>query len=125
MSGFLEHDLVTPPWDDDVANDFRVVKYTTDTTHKVDAIPRFFYGHYVSLYSPVETDFAFSRHSDAEVNRSVVATDEGATDKVGGKILAGERRDVLIPPAPKDGSAWYFVRESASLSTVTMELASR
>ncbi len=108
-----------------VANDFGVLKFTVTTTHAANALPDSWSGKYVNLVSPVEVDFAFSHASNAEVDTSVTATAAGASVKVGGKLLAGERRHVRLPLwDPNQNVKCYFVREAGSSSAVYVELSS-
>ena len=128
---------VRPPYDyNAVTNDFGVLKFSggvlsTETSHKVDAVPRAWQGQWVEIYATGgDLHYAFSRSSTAEVDRAVAATAAGASVKVGAVIPNGESRHVQIPLATPAGpsdtaSEIYFARESSAIGTVAyMRLAS-
>jgi len=104
------------------ANEFGVRKFTSGTTHTANVLPKSREGRFVTIYATGEVHFAFSPHSDAEVDRSVTATAAGASAKVGG-IVGEVPRSMRVPRSGIEGSI-YFVRESAAPQTVYMELSS-
>ena len=104
------------------ANDFGVLKFTSGTTHSANVLPKDWHEKFVTIYATGPVHFAFSEHSDAEVDSSVTATAAGASAKVGG-IVDTLPRAVRVPRPPTDGRV-YFVRESAASETVYMELSS-
>lgn len=99
------------------ANDFGVRKFTGGTladnsVHSANAVPENWKGRYVTLLAlGGNVHFGFSTHSDAEVDRAVVATAAGASAKVGGYLANGVKEDYWVPDAPP-GTAVYFVREA-------------
>lgn len=105
-----------------VADDFGVLKFTSDTTHKTHVLPKEWEGRYVTIYATGDVHFAFSTSPTAEVDRSVTAIDAGAASKVGG-IVGTIPRSMRLPRAALDGRV-YFTRESASAATVYIELSS-
>jgi hypothetical protein len=118
--------LVRAPNDlDRTAGDFGVRKYDVTVTSQANAVPAGWAGNWVSMYSPVEVDYAFSIRSAATVSNAVAATAAGASALVGGKILAGERRDVLLPAINSRASntILYFVRQGPSTSYVLIEFS--
>lgn len=119
-----QSDFVSPPCDVEsaTANDFRVRLFTTGTTHAANAVPDSWQGQYVYAIATVDTYFAFSFASNAEVDRSVTSTAAGASAKVGGLLTANVGRFFYLPV--RSGQTLYFVRESASSGDVRMERSS-
>jgi predicted transcriptional regulator len=121
-----------------VANNFGVLKFTggdiADTqNHQADAVPDDWQGQYVEIYvTGGDMTYAFSRSATAEVDRSVAASEAGASVKVGAIVPNGAVRYVIIPKVKADGTGnpstdgvVYFVRESSAAGVVCyMRLAS-
>jgi hypothetical protein len=96
--------------------------FTTDTTHKTNAVPASWCGRYVNMYGSVAFHHFFSTLSTAECDRAIAATDAGAADpKLGEEIPATTAVQRLIP-AKKPNETMYFVRESASSGNVRITL---
>ncbi len=110
-------------------HDFNVKKYTGGTladtqVHVATAVPATWCGKFVKI-SAIGGDitYGFSTNALAEVDRSVAASEAGASTKVGGLILSGQSVHVLVPKNEK--KTIYFVRESSTTGVVAlMELAS-
>lgn len=113
---------VRAPYDAHTPNDFQVRKFTSGTTHAANAVPKAWEGKYVTIYATGDVHFAFSSHDDAEVDRNVAASADGASAKVGG-LITTIPRSMRVPPSGV-GNRTYFVRESASSQVVYMELSS-
>lgn len=111
-------------------NEYKVLKFTSTTTHAQDVIPAAWHGKHVEITVIGTADgdvlhwgFAVN-DSDAEIDRSVTATDAGASAKVGGVLISGVRPTTQRrTPNANPTDAVYFVRESSDTCTVYMELA--
>lgn len=113
---------VRAPFDVHKPNDFQVIKFASGTTHAAAALPKSWEGRFVTVYATGDVHFAFSSHADAEVDSTVAASADGASDKVGGLITTIPRS--MRVPASGRGNRTYFVRESAATQVVFMELSS-
>jgi len=104
-------------------NDFNVRKFSggtsgTETTHHADAVPENFKGKYVTLYATGgNVWFGFSTSASAEIDRTVAATNAGASAKVGAYLPSQYLLDWVVPDSPP-GVPMYFVRESDAVGAV-------
>ena len=102
------------------SNDFRVLKFTAETTHAANAVPPSWCNRYVSIKATGgNVHFGFSTNASAEIDSGVTATAAGAGGKVGDVLPDGlgietQRRI----PACKPGTPLYFVRESDAAGAV-------
>lgn len=100
--------------------------FTCDSSSKANAIPADWAGKYVFLTneSANAARFFFSKNASATCDETVAATDAGASSaSLGGSLPGSATRHVRVP-AITPGETLYFVRASASSTTITMELAS-
>lgn len=110
--------VVSPPWDRG-SNDFGSRKFTClAASNKVNAVPEFMKGQYVSL-TAVGGDvmFGFSKSSAAAVDPTVAATDAGASTNVGGILKDGITQHFRLPGfkvAAVPNENVYFARRSLS-----------
>lgn len=125
----LGSDYIPAPYSTGGDNEYKVLKFTSTTTHAQDAIPVAWHGKYVRITvigtaSGDVLHWAFAvNDSDAEVDRAVTATAAGASTKVGGILIANvvPTADRRTPNANLTDTV-YFVRESSDTCTVYMEL---
>jgi hypothetical protein len=105
------------------ANDFGGKLFDCTTTHQAHALPASWKGKWIILHNrgSVAAHFAFSAHSDAEVDPAATAIAAGEEDKVGEILDAGEKQHRLLPKFG-DNDTCYFVRECAS-STTSVHIA--
>lgn len=104
------------------ANDFGVLIFTCDTSHKVNALPDHWKGRRVGIHAVGgAADVAFSTSASAEVDTSAAAADAGTAAKAGRTIASGATEYFVLPEP--DGKTLYFVREGAATS-IRLHLAS-
>ena len=117
----LDMTEIRAPYDKTTPNDFGAVKFTVTATVAKDVIPASLRGCLVQIVSSVDAEFAFSEHSNAEVDFAVVATAPGVSLKVGGKLFAGIP---VLCRVPFGSAALYFVRDAGGAGTIHMQKAS-
>ena len=100
------------------SNEFNVRKFTggdsaDNQNHQTDELVEYRWsGKYVSILAVGgNCHFAFTRFPTAEVDRTVAATEAGATTKVGGIALSGVVTDFELPHFSFNDKL-YFARES-------------
>lgn len=111
---------VLAPYDRDQDDDFGVRKFTCGTTHSATALPDSWRKRWVCLRAVGgNVHWGVSKASDAEIDRAVSATANGASAKVGGIVPDGINFEThRMLPDWGIGNKGYLVRESDAADTV-------
>lgn len=101
----------------DATNDFRCLKFTAGEASTNNALPRSWYGRWVtmrSLTSDVAVHYGISDSSSAAIDANATATAAGASTGVG-EIIPSDGSEIQrhLPIARRDKTL-YFVRETES-----------
>lgn len=118
MSAFLNKAVaITIPYDVG-SNEFGVMKIDSDDTHKACALPDSWSGCAVAFRCFTNNvNVGLSTNVDAEIDRSVSASDAGASAKVGATVVAGTLYAAVLPTwAP--AKTMYLIHEAAANNTV-------
>jgi hypothetical protein len=110
----------------DGVNPTDVLHFTCTNSSKSNAIPASWAGKYIYIYNEgaVDADFFFSQNASATIADAPAATDAGAAAATqGGRCRANGERHVRVPSA-REGVTTYFLRYSASATTLRLERSS-
>lgn len=97
--------------------------FTCDSTSRTNSIPNSWSGKYIEITNETANlaQYFFSKNASASCDETIAATDAGASSaSLGGSLLGSMSKQVLLPYWPET-ETMYFVRASATFTSLRLE----